>query len=74
MVLEKVVKMGYERNVYFNREANNGRWKSDDRCRKKEGEKFEQLACWRLSLLDRRKWECLNGILEKERTISRKSF
>jgi hypothetical protein len=41
-------------------------------CRKKEGGKFEQLACWRLPPLDRTKWECLSKIMEPEKPVNKK--
>ena len=66
-VREKVERMGYERKEHFTRvrpSVVDGRVMIRVECRRKEGGKFEQLACWRLPPLERNMWECLNGILE----------
>jgi hypothetical protein len=71
-VREEVERMGYGRRVYFTRLRPiyvDGRVMIRAECRNKEGGKFEQVARWRLPPLDRTKWECLNGILEPEKSL-----
>jgi small-conductance mechanosensitive channel len=68
-IREEIEKMGYERKAFFTRlrpTLVDGRVYIRAECRKKEGGKFEQLACWRLPPLDRDKWQCITGIMEPE--------
>ena len=71
-VREEVERMGYGRKAFYTRvrpTVVEGRVVIRAEYRRKEGGKFEQLAWWRLPPLDRTMWECLNGIMEPERTL-----